>query len=72
MRGGFFFFLFCILDIEDGVLGVHGRLVLGSLTDQSLFTGEGDERRRGKATLLIGDNLNISTFIGGNARVGRS
>jgi hypothetical protein len=31
------------LDIEDGVLGVHGGLVLCSLTDQTLLVGEGDE-----------------------------
>jgi hypothetical protein len=31
------------LDIEDGVDGVHGGLVLGGLTNQTLLSGEGDE-----------------------------
>jgi hypothetical protein len=43
------------LDIEDSVLGVHGGLVLGGLTDQTLLSGEGDERRGGERTLLVGD-----------------
>jgi hypothetical protein len=32
-----------LLDIEDGVAGVHGGLVLGGLTDQALLLVEGDE-----------------------------
>lgn len=43
------------LDIEDGVDGVHGGLVLGGLTDQTLLGGEGDERRGGEGTLVVGD-----------------
>jgi len=43
------------LDVEDGVGRVHGSLVLGRLTDQALLAGEGDERRGGKVTLLVGD-----------------
>ncbi|TIA20341.1 hypothetical protein D6C80_02412 [Aureobasidium pullulans] len=43
------------LDIEDGVGGVHGGLVLGGLTDQTLLSSEGDERRGGERTLLVGD-----------------
>ncbi len=43
------------LDIEDGVDGVHGSLVLGGLTDQTLLSGEGDERRGGEGTLVVGD-----------------
>jgi hypothetical protein len=43
------------LDIEDGVDGVHGGLVLGSLTNQTLLGGEGDERRGGEGTLVVGD-----------------
>jgi hypothetical protein len=43
------------LDIEDGVLWVHGSLVLGRLTNQTLLAGEGDERGSGEATLLVGN-----------------
>ena len=43
------------LNIEDGVGGVHGGLVLGGLTDQTLLSSEGDERRGGERTLLVGD-----------------
>lgn len=45
----------CSLDIEDGVGGVHGSLVLSGLTDQTLLSSEGNERRGGEATLLVGD-----------------
>lgn len=47
--------LFGILDIEDGVLGVHGSLVLGGLTDKTLLVGERDEGRGGEASLLVGN-----------------
>ena len=43
------------LDIEDGVLRVHGSLVLGGLTDEALLAGERDERGGSEATLLVGD-----------------
>jgi hypothetical protein len=43
------------LDIEDSVLGVHGGLVLRSLTDQTLLVGERDEGGGGEATLLVGN-----------------
>lgn len=36
------------LDIEDSVRWVHGSLVLGRLTDQTLFRGEGYEGRSGE------------------------
>lgn len=45
------------LDIKDGVLRVHGGLVLSGLTDQTLLIGEGDEGGSSKATLLVGDYL---------------
>jgi hypothetical protein len=43
------------LDVEDGVLGVHGSLVLGRLADETLLAGERDERGSGEATLLVGN-----------------
>jgi hypothetical protein len=55
------------LDIEDGVDGVHGSLVLGGLTDQTLLSGEGDERRGGEGTLVVGD---WKTELSAQARAG--
>jgi hypothetical protein len=58
------------LGVEDSVDGVHGSIVLSGLTDQTLLLGERDERRGGERTLLVGDDLDIATLVGGNARVG--
>lgn len=59
-----------LLDIEDGVDGVHGSLVLGGLTDQPLGLSEGDERGGGEGTLLVGDDLDIVALVGGHTGVG--
>lgn len=61
-----------VLDVEDGVAGVHGRLVLGRLTDQTLLLGEGDERGGGEATLLVGNDLDIVALVGSDTGVGRA
>ena len=53
-------------------MGVHGSLVLGGLTNQPLLVGEGDERGGGEATLLVGDDLDIASLVGGDAGVGGS
>ena len=42
---------------EDGVDGVHGDLVLGGISDQTLGVGEGNIRRGCSVTLIIGDDL---------------
>jgi hypothetical protein len=47
------------LDIEDSVLRVHGSLVLGGLTDETLLAGERDERGGSEATLLVGNYRQI-------------
>lgn len=44
-----------VLDIEDGVLGIHGSLVFGGLTDKTLLIGERDEGGSGEASLLVGN-----------------
>jgi hypothetical protein len=44
-----------LLDVKDGVRGVHCRLVLGGLANEALLVGEGDERGRREASLLIGN-----------------
>ena len=58
-----------LLYIEDRVSWVHGSLVLGGLTDQTLLIVEGDERGGGEATLLVGNDLDIAALVGGNARL---
>lgn len=58
------------LGIEDGVSGVHGSIVLGSLTNETLLVGERDEGGGGERTLLVGNDLDIGALVDGNARVG--
>ena len=58
-----------VLDIEDGVSGVHGGLVLGSLTNQTLLLVEGDVRGGSEATLLVGNDFDIVALVSGDARV---
>lgn len=43
------------LDIEDGVGRVHGGLVLGGITNQTLLVGERDEGGGSVATLVVGN-----------------
>jgi hypothetical protein len=45
------------LGVEDGVVGVHGDLVLGGVADETLRVGERDVRGRGAVALVVGDNL---------------
>ena len=45
------------LGVEDGVVGVHGDLVLGGITDETLRVVESDVRGGGSVTLVVGDNL---------------
>ena len=58
------------LGIEDGVGGVHGSLVLGGITNETLSLGESNVRRGGTVTLLVGDDLNTLRLPDGNAGVG--
>ena len=43
------------LGIEDGVDGVHGDLVLGAVSDETLGVGERDKGRGCAVSLVIGD-----------------
>jgi len=43
------------LDIEDGVGRVHSSLVLGGITNQTLFVGERNEGGGGVSTLVVGN-----------------
>mmetsp|Transcript_41504 Transcript_41504/g.124024 ORF Transcript_41504/g.124024 Transcript_41504/m.124024 type:complete len:84 (+) Transcript_41504:649-900(+) len=45
------------LGVEDRVRGVHGNLVLGSVTNQALSVRECDVGRRGTVALIVGDDL---------------
>ena len=40
------------------VVGVHGYLVLCSITNEALIFGEGDVGRGGPIALVVGDDLN--------------
>ena len=39
-------------------MGVHGNLVLGSITDKTFVLGEGDIRWGRAVTLIIGNDFN--------------
>ena len=60
------------LGVENGVVGVHGDLVLGGITDQSLRVVEGDVRRSGSVSLVVGDNLDSLVRPDTDTRVGRT
>lgn len=60
------------LCVKDGVDWVHGDLVLGGISDQTLGVGEGDEGWGGSVSLVVGDNLNAIISEDTHARVGGS
>lgn len=58
------------LRIEDGVVGVHGDLVLGGISDQTLGVGKSDEGRGGPVSLVVGNDLNAVITEHTHTRVG--
>ena len=58
------------LGVEHSVMRVHGHLVLGGITDQTLSVCETDVRRRRTVTLVVGDNLNTVVLPDSHTRVG--
>jgi hypothetical protein len=60
------------LSIEHGVHGVHGHLVLGGITDQTLRVGESDIGGSGTVTLIIGNDLHTLVLPHSNTGVGGS
>ena len=59
------------LSVEDGVVGVHGDLVLGSVTNQSLTLAEGDIGGGGTVTLVVGNNFNTVILPDTDTTAGR-
>ena len=59
------------LGVEDGVLGVGGQLILGSVTNQTLalFFRECDIRWRDSVTLVIGNDFNASVLENTNTEI---
>jgi hypothetical protein len=58
------------LGVEDGVVRVHGDLVLGGISDQSLRVVEGDVRGSGSVSLVVGDDLDSLVGPDTDTRVG--
>lgn len=57
------------LGVEDGILGVHGDLVLGGITNQTLGVGEGNERRGCPVALVVGNDITSVLTEDTDARV---
>lgn len=58
------------LGVEHGLARVHGGLVLGRITDQTLRLGESDVGRSGTVTLVVRDDLHAVVLPHTDARVG--
>jgi hypothetical protein len=58
------------LGVKDGVGGVHGRDVLGRVTDEPLLLGKRDVRGGGSVTLVVGDDLDSVVLPYTDTRVG--
>lgn len=62
----------CLLDVEDGVGGVGGGLVLGRVTDEAFLLGEGDVGRSDTVTLIVDENLDLALLHHTDTAVGRT
>lgn len=60
------------LGIKDGVVRILGHLVLGRISDEPLSFREGDIRRGGPVSLIVGDDLNPVVLPNSNTGVGGS
>ena len=60
------------LGVEDGVVRVHGDLVLRSISNETLGVGESNERGGGAVTLVVGDDFNAVITEDTHAGVGSS
>ena len=59
------------LGVKDGVFGVHGRLIFGCISNETLGVGERDVGRRCAVALVVGDDLHAPILPDSDARVGR-
>ena len=57
------------LRIEDGVVGVHGNLVLRGITNETLGVGERDIRGGRAVTLVVRDDFDTVVLPDTDARV---
>lgn len=57
------------LSVKDGVLGVHGSLILGGITNQTLVVREGDVGGGGAVALFVGNDFNALRLPDTNAGV---
>ena len=55
------------LDVEHGVLGVGRQLVLGRVTHQATFGGEGHVGGRDAVAKVIGDDLHMTFGVDAHA-----
>jgi len=58
------------LGVEDGVLRVHGNLVLGSISDETLGVCECDVGWCGSVALVVGYDLNAVVLPHAHTTVG--
>lgn len=47
------------LGVKDGVVRVHGHLVLGGISNETLGVRKGHIGRGGTVSLVVGDDLNL-------------
>ena len=60
------------LSIKYGIVGIHGSLGLGSVSNETFSFIEGDVGRGGPVSLVVGDDLNAVILPYSDARVGCS
>lgn len=58
------------LGVENGVVRVHGDLVLGGITNESLRVVESDIRRGGSVTLVVGNDFDSVVLPDSDTGVG--